>query len=151
MKIAFGSDMQSHLTTVILNELKDMGHEVIPYGAICSDENNWSKIGIDVAQSLSNGEVDQAILSCWTGTGICMAANKVPHIRAALCRDAETAKGARTWNDANILVLSLRAMSEEITKETLQAWFNTAVSDDPQDVKSIEYLKSFDQPANTTD
>ena len=141
MKIALGSDMKTHLTTVVLQELQKMGHEVAVYGALVREPAMWSQVAMEVAEKVAAGEYDQAVLFCWTGTGISLAANKVPGIRAALCQDAETARGARQWNDANILAMSLRAVSEEVAKEMLNAWFSTPPSSDPEDVACLEFLE----------
>ncbi|MCZ6865167.1 MAG: RpiB/LacA/LacB family sugar-phosphate isomerase, partial [Candidatus Dadabacteria bacterium] len=83
-----------------------------------------------VAERVKEGSCDQGILFCWTGTGVSMAANKVPGIRAALCADAQTAEGARKWNDANVLAMSLRMTSQIVAKEILEAWFNTSPEED---------------------
>src|SRR3989442_11203192 len=81
----------------------------------------WRKIGLDV----SRRRADQGVVFCWTGTGVTIAANKVPGVRAALCWDAETAKGARMWDDANVLAMSLRSTSPAVAKEILDAWFSS--------------------------
>lgn len=141
MKIAVGSDMKNHVTDVVVEELKKMGHEVAIFGALVETPAMWSKVAIDVAQKVASGTYDQAVLFCWTGTGISLAANKVKGIRAALCNDAETARGARKWNDANILAMSLRTVSEQVAKEMLEAWFSTGPSTDEEDVACIEFLK----------
>jgi ribose 5-phosphate isomerase B len=141
MKIAVGSDMNTHLTGVVVEELKKMGHEVEVFGALVKEPAMWSQVAMEVAEKVSRGEYDQAVLFCWTGTGISLAANKVPGIRAALCQDAETSRGARKWNDANVLAMSLRAVSEPVAKEILEAWFSTAPSNDREDVACLEYLE----------
>ena len=141
MKIAVGSDMQTHLTEVVVAELRKMGFEVSVFGALLGAPAMWPKVALEVAEKVAEGEFNQAVLCCWTGTGISLAANKVPGIRAALCQDAETARGARKWNDANILALSLRATSEEIAREILSAWFATAPSTDEEDAACLVFLK----------
>jgi ribose 5-phosphate isomerase B len=145
MKIAIGSDMKTHLTDVVVDELKKMGHEVEIFGALVKEPALWSQVAVDVAEKVSTGDYDQAVLFCWTGTGISLAANKVKGIRAALCQDAETARGARKWNDANILAMSLRAVSEQVAKEILEAWFNTSPSTDPEDIECLKYLNEVEK------
>lgn len=145
MKIAVGSDMKTHLTDVVVGELKKMGHEVEIFGALVKAPALWSQVAVEVAEKVSTGKYDQAVLFCWTGTGISLAANKVKGIRAALCHDAETASGARKWNDANVLAMSLRAVSEQVAKEILEAWFSTPPSTEREDVESIEYLKEAEE------
>ena len=145
MKIAVGSDMKTHLTDGVVDELKKMGHEVDVFGALVKTPASWSRVAIEVAEKVSTGDYDQAVLFCWTGTGISLAANKVRGIRAALCHDAETSRGARKWNDANILAMSLRAVSEQIAKEILEAWFSTPPSTDREDVECIKYLEEVEE------
>ncbi|MCR9288280.1 MAG: RpiB/LacA/LacB family sugar-phosphate isomerase [Bacteroidetes bacterium] len=141
MKIAIGSDMTMHVTQVVITELKKQGHEVQCFGALKTEkEEPWPKVGFEVGEAVASGEADQGILFCWTGTGVSIAANKVKGIRAALCTDAQTAEGARKWNDANILVMSLRLTSEVIAKEILDAWFNTLHSEEESDKSCFRIL-----------
>ena len=141
MKIAIGTDMKTHLPELVAAELIKMGHDVTVFGALIATPAPWPAVAIEVAEKVASGEFDQAVLFCWTGTGISLAANKVRGVRAALCYDAETAAGARKWNDANILAMSLRSTSEQVAKEILQAWFSHEPSTDPEDVECLEYLK----------
>ena len=144
MKIAVGSDMKAHLTEVIVEELRKRGHQVDTYGAIVTTPAPWTKVAIEVAEKVAAGKYDQAVLFCWTGTGISLAANKVKGIRAALCGDAKTAAGARKWNDANVLCMSLRATSEEVAREMLDAWFENTPSTDEEDVACLRYLEEWE-------
>ena len=146
MKLAIGSDMDTYLTEVVKSVLLEKGHSLDIYGAMKTHKSEpWPNVAIKVAEQVASGDCDQAILFCWTGTGISLAANKVKGIRAALCNDAETAKGARMWNDANILAMSLRKVSEEVAKEILEAWFSTDPSIDEEDVACINYLKEWEK------
>ena len=125
MRIALGSDERTHLTDFLAEELERRGHQVALVGPLAGDDVQWPDVAAQLARSVSAGANDQGVLCCWTGTGVSIAANKVPGIRAALCGDAETARGARRWNDANVLCLSLRSTSEVVAKEILDAWFET--------------------------
>jgi ribose 5-phosphate isomerase B len=145
MKIAVGSDEKTHLTDVVVDELKRRGHQVDLFGALLGQPAIWPKVAVEVAERVASGHFDQGVLFCWTGTGISLAANKVRGVRAALCHDPETAKGARKWNDANILAMSLRAVSEQIAKEILDGWFNTPASLEQEDMKCLEYLKKVEE------
>ena len=136
--------MKTHLTDVIVEELKKRGHEVDAFGALVATPSPWTKVAIEVAEKVAAGEYDQAVLCCWTGTGISMAANKVKGIRAALCGDARTAAGARRWNDANILCMSLRATSGEVAREMLEAWFANEPSTDEEDVACLRFLEEWE-------
>lgn len=126
MKIAVGSDERTHLTDFVIKELQDRGVHVELHGPLNKEDIEWTDVAEKVAERVKKGSCDQGILFCWTGTGVCIAANKVPGIRAALCADAKTAEGARKWNDANVLALSLRATSQIVAKEILEAWFSAS-------------------------
>jgi RpiB/LacA/LacB family sugar-phosphate isomerase len=127
MKIAVASDEKTHLTDFVVADLQERGHEVILLGPLAGDDLPWTLASEKLAVTVANLEADEGVLFCYTGTGASIAANKVPGIRAALCGDAQTARGARWWNDANVLVMSLRATSTEVAKEILDAWFNESV------------------------
>jgi ribose 5-phosphate isomerase B len=133
MKLAIGSDERTHLTEVVVDEIKKRGHEVILFGPLIDEIEYWPQVAREVAESVADGQANEGLLFCWTGTGVSLAANKVPGIRAALCADAETARGARLWNKANILCMSLRATSEVMAMEILDAWFSTEYQPNQED------------------
>lgn len=152
MKIAIGSDERTHLTDVLMEELRRRGHEPVPFGPLATGgaEDDWPLVTGAVARAVASGAADEGIVCCWTGTGASIAANKVAGVRAALCGDAETARGARIWNHANVLALSLRATSEPVAKEILDAWFATPYSDDEwnrQQIARIQDLESAERTA----
>ncbi|KAA3663610.1 MAG: RpiB/LacA/LacB family sugar-phosphate isomerase, partial [Chloroflexi bacterium] len=126
MKIAVGSDEKTSLTDAVVADLNERGHDLALFGPLSEKETYWPAVAQQVAESVVNGDADEGILFCWTGTGVSLAANKVPGIRASLCDDAETARGARLWNNANVLCLSIRRTSEVMAKEILESWFKTA-------------------------
>ena len=121
MRIAFGTDEVTELTQVIKRELEAHGHEIVA----TSEGDPWPDVGRQVGEFVAAGSADRGIVCCWTGTGVSIAANKVAGVRAALCTDAETARGARRWNDANVLALSLRLTSADVAKEMLHAFLST--------------------------
>jgi ribose 5-phosphate isomerase B len=127
MKIAIGSDEATELTRAVIDELRQRGHEVLPFGPLAEGDpdSDWPLVASRVARAVARGEAEQGIACCWTGTGASIAANKVPGVRAALVHDAETARGARIWNHANVLALSLRATPIPIVREILDAWLST--------------------------
>ena len=127
MKIAVVSDEFYPVNEFVVNDLKKRDHEVVAFGALASNKDEpWPMVAKDAALSIVKGLCDEGIFFCWTGTGISMAANKIPGIRAALCTDAETAKAARIWNHANVLALSNRLTTNDLAREILDAWFATA-------------------------
>jgi ribose 5-phosphate isomerase B len=147
MKVAIGSDGRTHLTDAVIEELRRRGHEVVLMGALAEEEpeTDWPLTSQKVAEAVASGMADEGIVCCWTGTGASIAANKVAGIRAALCGDAETARGARVWNAANVLALSLRATSEPVAKEILEAWFSTAPGADEWNKRQIERIHDLDE------
>ncbi len=100
----------------------------------------YPHIALDVARVVAAGEADRGLLICGTGIGMAITANKVAGVRAALCADAETARGARRWNDANALALSLRTTSEALLEEMLDAWFDGEPSEDSEDLENVRHL-----------
>jgi len=151
MRIAVGSDERSHVTDAVVEELRRRGHQVEALGPLCGlpagqagEPLQWADVAREVAERVARGESDQGVLFCWTGTGVAIAANKVPGVRAALCWDAETARGARLWNDANVLCLSLRSTSEVIAREILEAWLSTEAPD-PSEAENIEKVRALDR------
>jgi ribose 5-phosphate isomerase B len=149
MKVAVASDMDTPLARAVVEELRRRGHEPIAHGAIAEGErSDWAWACERTARDVAEGRAEQGVVCCWTGTGASIAANKVPGARAALCRDAETAHGARRWNDANVLALSLRATSEAVLGEILDAWFASDPSNDPEDRANIEHVNEIDAGRN---
>lgn len=143
MKIALGSDDRTHVTDYVAEELRKRGHDVDLVGPPAGEELQWTDVAERIGRRVADGVAEQGVLFCWTGTGVSMGANKVPGVRAALCVDAETARGARRWNDANVLCLSLRATSEVIAGEILDAWFEAAP--DASEAENIEKVKELDR------
>jgi len=125
MHIAVGSDERTALTDAVVAELRARGHEPVLVGPLAGSDEQWAAVSRDVGRLVADGECASGVLFCWTGTGASIAANKVRGVRAALCTDAATAAGARRWNDANVLVLSLRLTSPDVAHEMLDAWFAT--------------------------
>jgi ribose 5-phosphate isomerase B len=145
MKIAVSTDERTHLVDTVLDELRKRGHEVEYLGPEQGEERDWPEVTVEAAERVAGGQVDEAIVMCWTGTGATLAANKVPGVRAALCHDAETARGARVWNHANVLGISLRATPEAIAKEIIEAWFSTPLSEDDWNRRQIERIDQVEK------
>lgn len=139
MRIAVGSDERTPLTDAVLADLAARGHEVVLVGPLSGGTEEWAEVGRRVGEIVASGACEYGVLFCWTGTGASIAANKVRGVRAALCTDAATAAGARTWNDANVLVMGLRLTSPEVAREMLDAWF--ATTPDPGEAANIARLE----------
>jgi ribose 5-phosphate isomerase B len=141
MRIAVAADEVAGIAGAVVEELRRRGHEPIPHGALnAAERDDWAWASEAAARDVAEGRAEQAVVCCWTGTGASMAANKVPGVRAALCTDAQTASGARRWNDANVLALSLRATSEAELAEILDAWFSSEPSPDADDRANIAHV-----------
>jgi ribose 5-phosphate isomerase B len=145
VRIAVAADERVGVADAIVEELRRRGHEPIVHGALSDAErDDWAWASEAAARDLTEGRADQAIVCCWTGTGASIAANKVPGVRSALCGDAQTADGARRWNDANCLALSLRATSEAELSEILDAWFDGEPSDADDDRANVEHIAEIE-------
>lgn len=140
MKVAVGSDERAHLVDEVIRDLRERGHDVVLVGPPNGDVIEWAQVGREVGNLVATGSAETAVLFCWTGTGASIAANKVRGVRAALCTDAATASGARKWNDANVLVMSLRSTSPAVASEMLDAWL--ATGPDQSERRNIALLEA---------
>ena len=141
MRIAVAADEDTGVAGAVVAQLRDRGHEPLLHGALAEGErDDWAWASEAAARDVAEGRADQAVVCCWTGTGASIAANKVRGVRAALCGDAVTAAGARKWNDANVLALSLRATSPALLEEILDAWFDAAPSVEADDRANVAHL-----------
>ena len=126
MRVAFGTDETTAVTAAVQAALAELGHELI----VLANPDVWPDAGRRVGEAVASGQAERGVVCCWTGTGVAIAANKVAGVRAALCTDAETARGARRWNDANVLAFGLRLTSEVVAREMLEVFLTTGVDDD---------------------
>jgi ribose 5-phosphate isomerase B len=147
VRIALSADELTGVAGAIAAQLQRRGHQVLLHGALAasspegeSERADWAWASEAAARDLVEGRAEQAIVCCWTGTGASIAANKLAGVRAALCLDAATAAGARRWNDANVLALSLRSTSNAELEEILDAWFDTEPSPDAGDRANVAHL-----------
>jgi ribose 5-phosphate isomerase B len=141
VRIAIAADERTGVADDVVAEVRRRGHEPLLHGALAEGERpDWAWASEAAARDVAEGRAEQGIVCCWTGTGASIAANKVAGVRAALCADAPTAEGARKWNDANVLALSLRATSQAELAEILDAWFGGAPSADADDRANVEHV-----------
>jgi ribose 5-phosphate isomerase B len=145
MRISIAADELTGVASALAAQLQRRGHATLAHGALGAGERaDWAWAAEAAARDVAEGRAEQAIVCCWTGTGASIAANKVDSIRAALCLDAATATGARRWNDANVLALSLRSTSEAELAEILDAWFAAEPSDDAEDRANVAHLAEIE-------
>jgi len=145
MRISVAADERAGVAEDVVEELRSRGHEVVVHGALSPEErDDWAWASQAAATDVAAGRAEQAVVCCWTGTGASIAANKVAGVRAALCTDGPTAAGARKWNDANVLALSLRSTSRAELEEILDAWFSAVPSRNPDDQANISHLAAIE-------
>jgi ribose 5-phosphate isomerase B len=126
VRVALCSDEPYPVHDTVRVWLEERGHEVVPFGSVATgSETAWALAAEVAAEAVARRDCEQGVFFCWTGTGISIAANKVPGVRAALCSDPGQAEGARVWNHANVLCLSNRTLADDLAKEILTAWFGT--------------------------
>jgi RpiB/LacA/LacB family sugar-phosphate isomerase len=143
-RVVIGSDMRHPVSEELALRLEERGLRVVRCGAVGAPDSPWPQVAEQVGRLVAQGAVDSGIFCCWTGTGVCIVANKVPGVRAALCGDAQTARGARRWNDANVLALSLRTTSEALLAEILDAWLAGAPSTEDDDRANVGHLAEIE-------
>jgi ribose 5-phosphate isomerase B len=144
MRVVVGSDEKTTLTDAVVDSLRDKGHAVDLLGPLAGGGEEWAEVSGSLARRVASGEADIGVLFCWTGTGASIAANKVAGARAALCADAETARGARRYNHANVLVMSLRATSYPVGREILDAFLDEPPGTDDFDVRNVAAVDALD-------
>jgi ribose 5-phosphate isomerase B len=144
MKVSVAADERVGVAEALVEELRRRGHDPVVHGALNDEErDDWAWASEVAARDVAEGRADQAVVCCWTGTGASIAANKVDGVRAALCADAETARGARKWNDANVLALSLRTTSEALLSEILDGWFEGEPSSERDDLANVQHVNEI--------
>lgn len=145
IRVAVGSDERTSSTDAAVDHLRSRGLEVVTAGPLADRAADWVQVAEEVGRSVAEGRADRAVLFCYTGTGASMAVNKVSGVRGALCVDAETARGARRWNDANVLVLSYRLATETLVREIIDAFLDTPA--DPAEAATIAQLAGLERAA----
>lgn len=143
MKIALSSDMTKPIVDTIYEWLIDKHHDVIWHKS--DTDFPWPEAAARVAKSLQSGESDYGIVLCWTGTGVSIAANKFRGIRAALCKDAETAKGSKLWNNANVLCLAINELEIKAAEEIIDTWFSTDYQPTKEDDHCLSLLEKIEE------
>jgi len=150
MRVAVGSDDLYDIVEFIVEKLKERGIEVIKIGALKEGKYYpWPKVGFEVGELVAKGEADYGIVICYTGTGVCIAANKVKGIRAALCTDAQTAKYSRMWNNANVLALSARLVTKILAEEILEEWLKVK-EPDQSELENIKMIQEYEETSKTS-
>lgn len=145
MKISIGADERLAVVDHAIKWLEDHGHQVTWFGPEPGATLPWPQVARRIAEDVASGHANEGVLFCWTGTGVSLAANKVPGVRAALCADAETARGARLWNNANVLCMSLRRTTPALAEEILDSWFKTTYQPNPTDDAALELVEELDR------
>ncbi|MCE7009430.1 RpiB/LacA/LacB family sugar-phosphate isomerase [Kibdelosporangium philippinense] len=134
MRIAFAADDENETTKAVLDYLAAQ-HEVIRP----AQGESWPQLGTAVGQAVVDGTADFGIVMCWTGTGTAIAANKVAGVRAALAWERWIAEGARKWNDANVLAMSLKRLAPDVAVEVTKAFLGIS-EPDPDEAANIAQL-----------
>ena len=128
-KIAIGCDEAAYNMKVVLKKhLEEKGYEVVDYGANEGEVILYPDVAFIVAEAVANKEFERAVLVCGTGIGMCISANKVPGVRAAVCHDSFSAQRARKSNDAQVICFGERVIGMELAKNLLDIWLESEFS-----------------------
>lgn len=144
MRIVLGADERTSLTDAVAEAVAGMGHQATLLGPLAGGAEEWAEVGAQVGREVAAGRADRGVAFCWSGTGVSIAANKVTGVRAALCADAETARMARRYNHANVLVLSLRATSDQLGREIVQAFLEEPDGADDFDRRNVAAVAALE-------
>ncbi len=126
MRIAIGCDHRGYrVKTKLIELVTKLGHEVTDAGAHSAESCDYPDMAAAVARKVAAGEADRGILICGSGIGMCIAANKIPGVRAAPCHDDLTAEMSRRHNDLNVLCLSADMLGERLIDRLVETWLNT--------------------------
>jgi ribose 5-phosphate isomerase B len=148
MKIAIGSDHRGFdVKRRVVQILGQLGHEVIDFGPAGSESVDYPDFAFQVGKAVGAGQVERGILICGTGIGMCIAANKVPGVRAAPCHDSITAEMSRRHNNANILCLSADLLGAELIDRMLKIWLETEF-EGGRHARRVDKILRFEETAS---
>lgn len=151
MKIALGSDHRGDKPAAQLaRALRDRGHEVLAVGPCDGTSRDYPDEAYLVGQAVAGGNADRGILICGSGNGVCIAANKIPGIRAALACSAQAAEMSRRHNNSNVLCLSGDALSQDAINDAVFAWIDAAFEGGRHErrVRKIAAIERGEDPAS---
>src|SRR5690606_3145776 len=113
---------------VLIKHMEEKGYEVVDYGARAGEVVMYPDVAFKVAEAVGNGEFERAVLVCGTGIGVCISANKVKGVRAAVCHDSFSAQRSRKSNNAQIVCFGERVIGLELAKDLLDIWLSSEFS-----------------------
>jgi ribose 5-phosphate isomerase B len=147
MRVVIGADEVLPIAADVVASVRELGSETILVGPLAGDEIEWAQVAGEVGRRVACAAADWGIVMCWSGTGVAIAANKVPGVRAALCGDAETARLARRYNHANVLALSMRVTSSAVAAEIVQAFAAAPYGTEDFDLRNVERVSALEPRA----
>jgi len=126
MRIAIAADHRGHASKErIAVLLSEQGHEILDMGTNSAKSCDYPDLAYPAAKAVAEAKVDRAILICGNGIGMCICANKVDGVRAALCHDELTAEMSRRHNGSNVLCLASDVLGEELMRRIVISWLAT--------------------------
>ena len=144
MKISLGADHRGfEVKNKVKEYLKEKGHDVTDFGTDSEESVDYPDFAFKVSESVAKGESDRGILFCWTGIGMCIAANKVKGVRAASCLSKEAAQLTRAHNDSNVLCISAKFTPEDQLFEIIDTWLETEF-EGGRHTKRVEKIKEYE-------
>lgn len=146
MKIALGSDHAGFcLKQHLVGYVAEQGHQAHDFGCPSTESVDYPDVSLAVARAVAAGEFDRGILVCGSGQGTCIAANKVPGIRAVLCNDLYSATLTRTHNDANVMTLGERVIGVELAEQIVTTWLAAEFGGDARHQRRIDKISQAER------
>lgn len=146
MLVGIGSDHGGYsLKEEIKSHLEQIGVSFMDFGTDSVEPTDYPLIACDVAEAVSEGRVERGIVVCGTGIGVCIAANKVPGIRAALCHDTFSARASRQHNNANVLTMGARVIGPGLALDIVDAFLNTGFEDGGRHARRVGQISEIER------
>lgn len=145
MRIAIGADHAGyHLKQDIAEYVRYLGYDLQDVGTNSTEPVDYPDVALKVAEAVAQGKCDRGILLCGTGVGVSITANKVKHIRAAVCHDTFTAHESRLHNDANVLCMGGRVLGSGLARDIVKVWLETPFSEGERHLRRVSKMNALD-------
>jgi RpiB/LacA/LacB family sugar-phosphate isomerase len=145
MRIVLGSDHAGfEMKRALLADVQALGHEILDVGAYDEKPSDYPDFAEAVGLAVREGRADRGILTCGSGVGVSVAANKIPGIRAAVCHDVYSSHQGVEHDDMNVLVLGSRVIAIELARDLVRSYLGARFSGEARHVRRLEKVKKLE-------